>query len=126
MPDKCQQCWGDLSDHHLGRKVFIKEGGYAHKGCAIAAGYTFFEDRPSFRTERTFDTGATRDALDGKLSYRGFLDPAVLERYSQYMHEKRTLSDGSLREPDDWKKGIPRKVYLDSHTAMTWRRRLSR
>jgi len=30
------------------------------------------------------------------------------------MHEKRHLPDGTLRDPDNWTKGMPRLVYLDS------------
>ena len=72
---------------------------------------------------RTFESGATRDTEEGKLDYAGFLSPAVLERFAQYMHKHRMRGDGSLRDSDDWKKGMPQEVYLKSllrHTMSVW------
>lgn len=66
------------------------------------------------RNIRTFDTGASRDGDKGKLDYEGFLSPLVLERYAQYMHDNRRLSDGSLRDSDNWQRGFPRDVYMQS------------
>lgn len=63
---------------------------------------------------RQFNTGATRDTEDGKLDYEGFLSPIVLERYAHYMHEHRIQPDGSLRDGDNWQKGIPKDVYMKS------------
>ena len=63
---------------------------------------------------RYFDTGATRDSKAGKLAYTGFLSPAVLRRYAEYMHKHRLQSDGTLRDPDNWKKGMPPAEYLES------------
>lgn len=53
---------------------------------------------------RVFDSGATRDADDGKLDYEAFLSPLVLERYAQYLHKHRRQSDGKLRAADNWQK----------------------
>lgn len=63
---------------------------------------------------RTFDTGATRDNATGKLEYARFLDVRVLRRFAEYMHVHRQQKDGVLREPDNWKKGIARRAYVDS------------
>lgn len=63
---------------------------------------------------RQFSTGATRDTAEGKLDYEGFLSPAVLERFAQYMHKHRKQPDGTLRASDNWTKGIPRDVYMKS------------
>ena len=63
---------------------------------------------------RKFDTGATRDVEDGKLDYEGFLSPLVLARFANYMHKHRIQKDGSLRDSDNWQKGIPRDVYMKS------------
>lgn len=63
---------------------------------------------------RKFETGATRDTDTGKLKYEGFLDPLVEKRFAQYMHLHRVQKDGSLREPDNWQKGIPLPAYADS------------
>ena len=65
-------------------------------------------------TKRTFDTGATRDTGNNKLKYEGFLSPAVIKRFAEYMHKNRVQSDGTLRDPDNWQKGIPKDVYTDS------------
>jgi len=72
---------------------------------------------------RRFDTGATRDTDAGKLDYTGFLSPAVLRRYAAYMHQHRTQPDGTLRAPDNWKKGIPLDAYrasLGRHFMDAW------
>lgn len=63
---------------------------------------------------RTFDTGATRDTDEGKYDYEAFLSPLVIERYGKYMHKCRFQSDGSLRDGDNWQKGIPTKQYIKS------------
>lgn len=63
---------------------------------------------------RRFDTGATRDTDDGKLDFEGFLSPRVLARFAEYMHLHRRLPDGSMRESDNWQRGMSRSVYLKS------------
>lgn len=63
---------------------------------------------------REFESGATRDTDTGKLDYEGFLSPAVLECYAQYMHKHRVQTDGSLRASDNWQKGMPFEVYMKS------------
>jgi hypothetical protein len=65
---------------------------------------------------RTFETGATRDTDAGKYDYEGFLSPSVLERYAKYMHQNRTQPDGSVRDSDNWQKGIPMNAYMKSMT----------
>ena len=72
---------------------------------------------------RKFGSGATRDTEDGKYDYEGFLSPVVLQRYAKYMHTHRHQTDGSLRDSDNWKKGMPTDVYLKSllrHTIDLW------
>lgn len=73
---------------------------------------------------RTFDTGATRDTDKDKLDFEGFLSPFVIERYAQYLHLHRIQSDGTLRESDNWQKGIPVQVYMKSmwrHFFSVWK-----
>ena len=65
-------------------------------------------------TLRTFKTGATRDTGKDKLEPHGFLSPEALHRFSEYMHKHRKQSDGSLRDPDNWKKGMPQEEYVKS------------
>ncbi len=63
---------------------------------------------------RQFDTGATRDTDQGKLDFEGFLSPLVIERFAEYMHKNRFLKDGSMRDSDNWQKGIPFDAYMKS------------
>lgn len=74
-------------------------------------------------TLRTFGTGATRDSSTGKPDYAGFLSPDVIRRFGQYMHRHRVQPDGSLRPSNNWKKGIPKDVYVSSlfrHFVDVW------
>lgn len=63
---------------------------------------------------RTFDTGATRDTAEGKYDPEGFLSPLVIDRFCEYMHKNRTMSDGSLRDSDNWQKGMGFSVMIKS------------
>jgi hypothetical protein len=63
---------------------------------------------------RNFDSGATRDTSEGKLDFEGFLSPAVLNRYAEYMNKHRTQADGNLRDSDNWQKGMPKETYMKS------------
>jgi hypothetical protein len=72
---------------------------------------------------RVFESGATRNRDDDRLDYEGFLSPTALHRYSVYMHAHRIQADGTLRAPDNWKKGIPQESYLKSllrHVMDVW------
>lgn len=76
-------------------------------------------------TTRRFTTGATRDTGQDKLDFDGFLSPLVLQRFAEYMHKHRHLSDGSLRDSDNWQKGMPLEVYMKSawrHFFDAWSR----
>jgi hypothetical protein len=73
---------------------------------------------------RKFKTGATRDTDTTKLDFEGFLSPAVLERYAQYLNKHRIQADGKLRDSDNWQKGIPKDVYMKSafrHFVDVWK-----
>lgn len=63
---------------------------------------------------RKFETGATRDLDAHKLDFEGFLSPAVLTRYAEYMHKHREQPDGAMRDSDNWQRGIPKDVYIKS------------
>lgn len=72
---------------------------------------------------RSFSSGATRDTSEGKHEFGGFLSPVVLRRFGEYMTKHRRQSDGSLRDSDNWKKGMPRRVFLESllrHILDVW------
>ncbi len=75
------------------------------------------------RQVRAFDTGATRDQDTTKYDYEGFLSPLALRRFAAYMHVHRVQSDGSLRDSDNWQKGIPCDSYMKSlwrHLMTVW------
>jgi hypothetical protein len=63
---------------------------------------------------RKFDTGATRDTDEGKHDFEGFYSPLVVNRFGEYMTRHRKQSDGSLRDSDNWQKGIPKDAYVKS------------
>lgn len=63
---------------------------------------------------REFSTGANRDVDTGKLDFEGFLSPLVMEEFARYMHKNRHLRDGTIRDSDNWQKGIPLDVYMKS------------
>jgi len=63
---------------------------------------------------RKFDTGATRDTDVGKNDYEGFYHPLVVERFGNYMTKHRVQADGTLRDSDNWQKGIPKTAYVKS------------
>lgn len=63
---------------------------------------------------REFETGATRNDNEGKLDFEGFLSPEVLKSFAKYMHKNRKVDDGSLRDSDNWQKGIPKDAYMKS------------
>lgn len=96
-------------DHCNAPREFTESG--RCKGCGLAKGET-----PAVAPHplRTFDGGAVRDNLDGKLNYRGFLDWGVIQEFGRYMERHRHLPNGGLRDWDNWKQGMPRQVYVES------------
>ena len=92
-----------------------------HQGFGVLADTAVY--RGDDGTLRIFETGATRDTAEGKLDYEGFLSPLVLRRYAQYMDDNRVQSDGSVRDSDNWQKGIPLEAYMKSlwrHLMDAW------
>lgn len=63
---------------------------------------------------RVFASGAIRDTEEGKLDFEGFLSPQALEAFAQYMHFHRHMPDGTLRNSDNWQRGIPQDVLMKS------------
>ena len=64
--------------------------------------------------KRTFESGANRQDDTNKLDFEGFYSPLVKKRFAEYMHKNRHLPDGSLRDSDNWQKGIPLPAYAKS------------
>ena len=71
-------------------------------------------------TMRKFDSGATRDTIEGKLSYVRGLSPIVLKLYMQYLDAHRLQADGKKRDFDNWKLGIEKDAYLDGLGRHFW------
>lgn len=71
---------------------------------------------------RKFEGGATRDIDDHKPEFGGYLSPIVLRRFGAYMLKHQNTAAGR-RGSDNWKAGMPRRVYLESllrHTMDVW------
>lgn len=80
-------------------------------------------DRANQEILRTFPSGATRGSNKNKYDYEGFINPAVLRRYAEYMHAHRLQTDGTVRDSDNWQKGMPKDEYIKSllrHTMDAW------
>lgn len=78
---------------------------------------------PASDALRTFDSGATRHVDTDKFDPEGFFSPLVLDAYQAYMHTHRYQADGTVRDSDNWQKGIPIPVYRKSlirHTMTAW------
>jgi hypothetical protein len=58
---------------------------------------------------RKFETGATRSSAEGRYDPEGYLSPLALERWAEYMHKHQYQADGSMRESDNWQKGMPQE-----------------
>lgn len=70
-----------------------------------------------------FNTGANRNVSADKLDYEGFLSPAVLKEYAEFMHKNRHLPNGEIRDSDNWQLGIPLNNYMKSllrHVMDVW------
>jgi hypothetical protein len=62
---------------------------------------------------RGFDTGATRN-VERDPDIHGFTSPLAIAMFARYMHENRTQADGTVRDSDNWKRGIPLDSYVRS------------
>ena len=70
-----------------------------------------------------FSTGATRSPLGNKPEYAGYLSPAVIKRFGEYMLKNQIQDDGSRRDSRNWQKGIPLESYMQSmfrHFMVVW------
>jgi len=73
---------------------------------------------------RKFDSGATRDTDIDKPNYVKALSPIVIDCYVEYIGKHRKQADGSLRNWDNWKQGMPIDVYVegeDRHHRAVWK-----
>lgn len=77
-------------------------------------GFMKVHEVPQNGTIRKFETGATRDTEGGKNDYEGYLSPLSLFAFGNYMTKHRRQPDGSLRDSDNWQKGISLPCYMKS------------
>ena len=63
---------------------------------------------------REFQGGATRDTSNGKHDLLGFMHPLCDHSYAKYMQSHRLMSDGSLRDANNWWSGFGKDVPLQS------------
>jgi hypothetical protein len=61
---------------------------------------------------RSFDTGAIRSEDAERDDPEGFFSPLVLDRYCEYLTKHRKLPDGTMRESDNWQKGMTLQSYM--------------
>lgn len=71
-------------------------------------------------TNRQFSTGANRNSEEGKLDFEGFLSPLVIQKFGEYMHHHRYLTDGTFRDSDNWQKMFGNEHY-DVCIKSMWR-----
>lgn len=63
---------------------------------------------------RTFESGATRNVDAGRHDYYGYISYLALSRFAKHMTAHRIQADGSIRDSDNWQKGIPMEAYRSS------------
>ena len=63
---------------------------------------------------RSFQTGSTRDDIEGKPDYAGYFDPEVIVGFGKYMLKHQIQADGKPRASDNWKKGMDKSVWFSS------------
>jgi len=110
----CVFVWGETKD---GCKYWSNIS-YKMKGRQLDE-----EIRKSAGKIREFPTGSTRDTDENKLNYIKALSPIVMKKYVEYLGKHRQLSDGSVRDWDNWKQGIDKQTYLESqdrHHRAVW------
>lgn len=63
---------------------------------------------------RTLKSGAVRDTDNGKFEYLGFMHPLNDYSFAKYMHEHRKMTDGSMRDSNNWWAGFGLDVCIQS------------
>jgi len=51
---------------------------------------------------------------EDKPKYKSYLSPLAMLAYGKYMLKHQVQPDGSIRDADNWKKGIPKEQYAES------------
>lgn len=67
-----------------------------------------------YNMKREFETGATRDTVQGKPDMEGYFSPLALHAYCLHMLKHQRDPSGEWRESDNWQLGIPLDAYIKS------------
>ena len=59
------------------------------------------------KSMETFEGGATRSDTSARNDPEGYMSAIAIERYCEYMTKHRVQADGSIRDSDNWQKGMP-------------------
>ena len=103
----------------------VGKEGAARALCQPAGGMVMSGTNSTDGTLRAFGTGATRSSEVGRYDPEGFLSPIAIERYCVYMNKHRRQADGTLRDSDNWQRGLPLSVYVKGmwrHFLHLWAR----
>jgi hypothetical protein len=63
---------------------------------------------------RVFSTGGLRSPSKGKIDFFGYREPLLENSFGRYMLKHQVMEDGNIRSPDNWQKGWPCIVSLQS------------
>lgn len=77
------------------------------------------------RPMRTFPGGATRNDDSLRDDPEGYLSPLAIDRYCEYMTKHRPQADGSIRDSDNWQKGMAPDSFMKGllrHVLHAWTR----
>lgn len=108
----------------LDEKTSVTSGGVPAWADRAWENYTGEKPPVAEHKMRQFETGATRNDTGDKFDYEGFINPEVLHAFGEYMHLHRRQRDGSVRDSDNWQRGIPFQAYTKSlvrHVIDLWR-----
>ena len=85
-----------------------------NESCYVCEECLIIQEAMAGLDKRTFATGATRDSNKDKLAYDQGLSVQVLQTYMAYLSKHRVMKDGSLRDWNNWKRGISVEAYRES------------
>ena len=94
--------------------VVMIEGGQHDEPSWVCKECLIIQEAMAGLDKRTFATGATRDSNKDKLAYDQGLSVQVLQTYMAYLSKHRVMKDGSLRDWNNWKRGISVEAYRES------------
>lgn len=63
---------------------------------------------------RKLKSGAIRDTDNGKFEYLGFMHPLNDYSFAKYMHNHRSMPDGTMRDSNNWWGGFGLDICMHS------------